>query len=145
MKTKKINYFRRLIDDKDPASVKRFLGLSMSAFLIVASFFLLFVRIPNANGNLLDRCLLYAVIIVCISIFGLAVDKVAEILLSVSKTQAAAQILTPAPTVTKVDNVQGDVNGATTTDKKTGDSEVFTEDDLQLKTLKKNLTNSLTE
>ena len=96
MSGKRINYFRRLIDDKDPASSKRFLGLCMSGFLIVASFFLLFVRIPNANTTLLDRCLLYAMIIVAMSIFGLAVDKVAEILLSVSKTQAAAQILSPS-------------------------------------------------
>lgn len=89
------NYFRRLIDDKDPASSKRFLGLCMSGFLIVASFFLLFIGVPNANALLVDRCLLYAMIIVAMSIFGLAVDKVAEILLSVSKTQAAAQILSP--------------------------------------------------
>lgn len=95
MSSKRTNYFRRLIDEKDPASSKRFLGLAMSGFLIVASFFLLLVRVPNANTQLLDRCLLYAMIIVAMSLFGLAVDKVAEILLSVSKTQAAAQILSP--------------------------------------------------
>lgn len=108
-----MNYFRRLIDDKDPASAKRFLGLAMSAFIILAAFVLLFTRITNANAALLDRILLYAFLIVLMSLFGLAIEKVADILLQVSKTQAAAQILTPQPTVTKVDTVQGDVNGST--------------------------------
>lgn len=139
---KRVNYFRRLIDDKDPASVKRFLGLLMSAFLVIASFFLLFVKVPNANANLLDRCLLYAVIIVCMAIFGLAVEKVAGVLLSVSKTQAAASILTPQPTVTKVDNVEGDVNGGVgklETNKDQGDAAH------DLKDVKKDITDSLTK
>lgn len=104
----KRNYFARLVDNDDKASSKRFLGLLMSGFLIIAFFVILFTRVPSANEVLLDRAMLYAFLIVLMSFFGLAVDKVSEILLKISKTQAAARVLSPTA-INKVENVQGDI------------------------------------
>ena len=104
----KRNYFARLVDNDDKASSKRFLGLLMSGFLIIAFFVILFTRVPSANEVLLDRAMLYAFLIVLMSFFGLAVDKVSEILLKISKTQAAARVLSPTP-INKVENVQCDI------------------------------------
>jgi len=144
--TEKVNYFRRLIDNKDQASVKRFLGLTMSAFLIIAFFVVLLTGKTNANTELLDKAMLYAVLIVLMALFGLAVDKVMEILLLVSKTRAAAQILTPAPTVNKVANVEGDVTGSqAATDVENHKHEEDFGDDEDLAQIKKNLTKNLKE
>lgn len=107
MRLSKANYFRRLIDNDDPASSKRFLGLAMSAFLIIDFFVLLFTKVPNANQNLLDKGMLYAFLIVLMALFGLAVDKVAEILLSVTKVKSVS----PQPTI--VENAET-VNTTTT-------------------------------
>lgn len=142
-----MNYIKKLLSEKEPASSKRALGLAMSFFLIIASFVLLFKRTPVANPILVDRILLYDLLIVLMSLFGLAIDTVGKIMLLVSKTQAAAAILTPQPTVTKVDNVEGDVNGTVPTtgnETQVGD-EVFESTEEDMKKLRKNLTNSLTE
>lgn len=104
----KPNYFERLIDNDDKASSKRFLGLLMSGFLIVAFIVVLFTKVPNANAELLDRAMLYAFLIVLVSIFGLAVDKVGDIALKINKTKAAARILSPN-TVDTIENVEGNV------------------------------------
>ena len=80
----------------------------LSGFLIIAFFVILFTRVPSANEVLLDRAMLYAFLIVLMSLFGLAVDKVSEILLKISKTQAAARVLSPTA-INKVENVQCDI------------------------------------
>ena len=114
----------------------------MSGFLIIAFFVLLFTRVSNANANLLDRALLYAFLIVLMSLFGLAVDKVAEILLQVSKTQAAAQVLTPAATVNKVETVEGNIEGSNKEKSAEIGDEVFEEQE-EMKAIKKNLRKAL--
>lgn len=122
---KKQNYFKRLIDEKDPASSRRFLGLLMSVFLVISGFYLLFSKTFVPNQDLLHTILLYAFFIVLMSLFGLAVTTVSNTLLQVSKARAAAQILTPQPTVTQVDVVEGDVNGSIADDKPETDEELL--------------------
>lgn len=86
--------FARLIDSKDTTSSKRFLGLIVSAFFILASIFILIIPVPDVNVVLVDRVLLYSMIIILMSLFGLNIDKVADMLINISKTQGAAKVLT---------------------------------------------------
>lgn len=139
------NYFRRLVDDKDPASVKRFLALCCAAHLIVTSFILTFTKIPNANTELLKISIIADLSIIGVAILGMSVETYGKIVSNVSKIKAAADILTPQPTATNIEHVDGDVTGGGKVkgdNKEIGD-EIFEESDL--KKIKNNLTNSLTK
>lgn len=142
-----LKYLKKLIDNKDQASSKRFLGLIMSGFLIVAYIVILFTPKEIANTELLHDVLLYAFLIVLMSLFGLAVESVGFIMLQKAKTQAAAKILTPPTTVNSVDTVEGDITGQkSVTDKTTaiGDN-IFDDNTEDMLKIKKSLTNSLKE
>lgn len=83
-----LTYFKRLIDGNDSASVKRFLGLVWSLYLMLASIVILFVKIPIANQELMDKALLYGFGIVFISILGISAQDFA--LIGVRKAEAIA-------------------------------------------------------
>lgn len=143
-----MNYFERLIDVNDTASSKRFIGLVAFGHFAITSFYITFAPRTNANTELLDRILLYDVIIISVSLFGLAIEKIVEILLSISKTKAAAQILTPSPVVNQVETVEGDIKGGQGEVKEPvqkTDQEIADEGDAahDMREIKKNLTDSL--
>ena len=143
----KKNLFERLIDTKDGASSKRFLGLIMSAFLIFTSVYILFVDVPERNVVLVDRVLLYSMLIVTVSILGMSIDKVADILLNISKTQGAAKILAPSSDQNNSASTQTIINTAKV-DEDTGEQKKVVETLKQnndIEGLRKNLINSLTE
>jgi len=90
-----LKYFRRLIDSDDPADVKRLLGLVCSAFFIIASFIIIFAKSKLPNQELADKVLLYNLLIVLTSIFGMSLEMVGNIILEATKAKAAASMFTP--------------------------------------------------
>ncbi len=104
-----LTYFKRLIDSEDSASVKRFLGLIWTLFLMVAATVILFVKVPLANQSLMHDILLYGFAIVFISLLGISIQDFAS--LGVKKAEMLASA---APDVT-IQNAQN-VTGATKVD-----------------------------
>lgn len=100
-----LTYFKRLIDSDDAASVKRFLGIIWSLFLILAAVVILFVKVPIANQGLMHDILLYGFAIVFISILGVTIQEFA--LLGVKKAEALAT----APAEVVVQNAQSVSSG----------------------------------
>ena len=119
----------------------------MSAFLIFTSIYILFVDVPERNVVLVDRVLLYSMLIVTVSILGMGIDKVADILLNISKTQGAAKILSPSSDQNNNASSQTIINTAKI-DEDTGEQKKVVETLKQnndIEGLRKNLINSLTE
>lgn len=104
MKKPKVNfnYFKRLIDSDDPASVKRFLGLLWSLFLMVAAPVVLFIKAPIANQKLMHEILLYGFAIVFVAILGVSLQEFA--LIGVKREQIRADAA-PDVTVENADSV----------------------------------------
>lgn len=103
MKTN-LTYFKRLIDGNDPASVKRFLGLVWSAFMMVASIVILFVKVPLANQNLMHDILLYGFAIVFVSLLGVTLESFATMV--VKKAEAISHSM-PSTIIQNAESVTG--------------------------------------
>lgn len=132
-----MNYFRRLIDSNDPASVKRFTIIIALALYTMTNVMALFINKTFINSEILKIFVEFNFYIIAIGVFGLSVDKIGDVLLERAKAFAAAQILGPQPTVTQVENVQGDINGSP--------EEIPKEEktDVNLTEMKSNITKSL--
>lgn len=131
-------YFRRLLDSKDKASIKRFTILVALGLYTVTNFMALFISNTLLNVQLLSQFVEFNFYIIGIGIFGLSVEKIGDALVERARAAAAATILTPSPTVTNVETVEGNVEG-------NGATPVKEEDDVahDLKDIKKNIVNSL--
>lgn len=142
-----MNYFRRLIDNNDSASVKRFTILIALAILTVTAFMALFVmKTTSPNIALVDKIIDDCMIIIGVGIFGVGVEYWGGMMLERAKAAAAAQILSSDAGATSGNEETTSTKTETKTKKSagkaTGDDEVF-EDDSDLKQIKKNLTKSL--
>jgi len=135
-----MNFFRRLIDSNDPASIKRFTILIALAIFAVTAFMALFImKTTSPNLALVDKIIDDCMIIIGVGIFGVGVEYWGGMLLERAKAAAAAQILTPQPTVTQVDNVEGDIKGGNTPAKEGVEGDPAHE----MSDVKKDLVNSL--
>ncbi len=99
---KRINYFRRLTDENDPASVKRFTVLAVLAHFIITGYVALFMDKSIANIALVTTIMEYNFYIILIGIFGLTVESVYNILLKKAEVMVTAA---PPVTVQNADNV----------------------------------------
>lgn len=106
----KINYFRRLIDENDPASIKRFTVLAILLHFIVTGYVALFMDKSIANIALVTTIMEYNFYIILVGIFGLTVESIYNILLKKAEVMVNAA---PPVTVQQAENV----NTTTTTTK----------------------------
>lgn len=134
---KKRNYLARVIDDKDPASAKRFLAILLSFHLVISGFYILFFNKLLPNQDLLKMMLIIDSAIIGVSILGMSVQDYAKILMQISKISNATTLLS---TKKLPENSQLNEDGET---KEIGDDVL--DDNQDLEKIRKNLTNSLTD
>jgi len=97
----KRNYFRRLVDENDPASIKRFTVLAVLAHFIITGYVALFMSKSLANVALVTTIMEYN--------FGLTVESVYQILLKKAEVMVNA-----APPIT-VENAEKVTSSSTNT------------------------------
>lgn len=140
---------RKFLSSKDPASSKRLVTLVISAHFIIASFVILFfafyVIIVEPRGvvkpeilQLLQNVMEYDFYIILAGLGFITGENLGSILLEKAKVVAAGSILTPQPTVNKVDN-SDTVNIEANKDKNEGDPA----HEVDMKKMKKNLVDTL--
>lgn len=86
----KRNYFRRLVDENDPASIKRFTVLAVLAHFIITGYVALFMDKNIANLTLVTTIMEYNFYIILVGIFGLTVESVYGILLKKAEVMVNA-------------------------------------------------------
>lgn len=98
----RINYFKRLIDERDPASIKRFTVLAVLFHFIITGYVALFMDKSIANIALITTIMEYNFFIILVGIFGLTVESVAAIFLK--KAEVLASVI-PSVNVENAQNV----------------------------------------
>ncbi len=145
-------YIRKLIDSKDTSDAKIFVTLLVAAHFMITSFaasiFVFLLTLIKTKGTVDLNLLAFLSEIIdkdfYILLGGLGfvtADGYRQMLLEKAKVYSAAKILTPPTPITKVQNVEGDMNGPNAGDKKETGDDVLEDNDMN--EIKKNLTNSL--
>ncbi len=110
-----MNYFRRLLDANDPASIRRFTILAVVFHYMITCYAALFMDKSIANTTLISTITEYNFYIILMGMFGLTVDKVAGISLKKAEVIANAQ---PPVNIQQAENVNTNTTKAETVNAK---------------------------